>query len=305
MPHPVIAAIDPRHQDVAPAALGAMLARLLDEPLILASAYPVDLGIDNLIPEYVDALKREAQRAVERVAGQLRPGPIAVATRAIEASASRAAALHDLAEREDASVLVLGSSRRGTVGRVMPSAVTDRLLHGAPCAVAIAPSGFSTARIATAPRAIAVAFTDTADGRAALAAADVLAGAARTREHVLVVAEPVPALVAGMLTAVEVDAARAGLAERAESTLQRALEASTHARAADGRILTGSVGRALAAASSDFDLLVCGSRGHGPLRTLVLGGTSHALVREASCPVLVVPRGVRLAKERGAQTQAA
>jgi nucleotide-binding universal stress UspA family protein len=36
---------------------------------------------------------------------------------------------------------------------------------------------------------------------------------------------------------------------------------------------------------------VCGSRGHGPLHTLLLGGTSHALVRRAACPVLVVPEG--------------
>jgi hypothetical protein len=29
----------------------------------------------------------------------------------------------------------------------------------------------------------------------------------------------------------------------------------------------------------------------GPWRTTILGGTSHALVRRAACPVLVVPRG--------------
>ena len=52
MPKPVIAAIDPVHQDIAPAALGAMFARLLGEPLLLITTYPVDLGIDNLIPDY-------------------------------------------------------------------------------------------------------------------------------------------------------------------------------------------------------------------------------------------------------------
>jgi nucleotide-binding universal stress UspA family protein len=39
--------------------------------------------------------------------------------------------------------------------------------------------------------------------------------------------------------------------------------------------------------ASPVDLLVCGSRGYGPVRTLMLGSTSHALVREAACPVLV------------------
>jgi hypothetical protein len=34
-----------------------------------------------------------------------------------------------------------------------------------------------------------------------------------------------------------------------------------------------------------------GSRSHGPLRRLILGSTSRRLVREAACPVLVLPRG--------------
>ena len=60
--------------------------------------------------------------------------------------------------------------------------------------------------------------------------------------------------------------------------------------AAAGEVLSGDPAEALAAASEELDLLVCGARGHGPVRTVLLGGTSHALVRLASCPVLVVPR---------------
>jgi hypothetical protein len=36
---------------------------------------------------------------------------------------------------------------------------------------------------------------------------------------------------------------------------------------------------------------VCGSRGYGPLRAVLLGGVTHELVRPARCPVLIVPRG--------------
>ena len=50
-------------------------------------------------------------------------------------------------------------------------------------------------------------------------------------------------------------------------------------------------GEALTALSAELDLLVCGSRGYGPLRSVLLGSVSHAVVREASCPVIVVPRG--------------
>jgi universal stress protein family protein len=37
--------------------------------------------------------------------------------------------------------------------------------------------------------------------------------------------------------------------------------------------------------------LVVGSRAHGPLRRLLLGGTADGRVRDAACPVLVVTRG--------------
>ena len=40
----------------------------------------------------------------------------------------------------------------------------------------------------------------------------------------------------------------------------------------------------------DADLLVCGSRGYGPLRRVLLGGVSSRLLRRAACPLLVVPR---------------
>jgi hypothetical protein len=40
-------------------------------------------------------------------------------------------------------------------------------------------------------------------------------------------------------------------------------------------------------------LLLLGSRGYGPLRAVLLGGVSHVVVREAACPVIVLPRGAR------------
>jgi Universal stress protein family len=37
--------------------------------------------------------------------------------------------------------------------------------------------------------------------------------------------------------------------------------------------------------------MIMGSRGYGPLRAALLGGVSHALVRKAACPVIILPRG--------------
>ena len=44
-------------------------------------------------------------------------------------------------------------------------------------------------------------------------------------------------------------------------------------------------------ASGELDLLVVGSRGYGPLRAVLLGSVSSALVRSAQSPLVVVPRG--------------
>ena len=50
--------------------------------------------------------------------------------------------------------------------------------------------------------------------------------------------------------------------------------------------------------SHDVDLLVCGSRGYGPLGSVLLGGVSRRLVHRAACPVLVVPRGTERQSRR-------
>ena len=49
--------------------------------------------------------------------------------------------------------------------------------------------------------------------------------------------------------------------------------------------------RELIEASVDIDVPVLGSRDYGPIRTVLLGIVSRALVRSAGCPVVVVPRG--------------
>jgi nucleotide-binding universal stress UspA family protein len=46
-----------------------------------------------------------------------------------------------------------------------------------------------------------------------------------------------------------------------------------------------------------LDLLVCGSRGYGPLRAVLLGGVSRRVAAEAHCPVIVLPRGLRSSLE--------
>jgi nucleotide-binding universal stress UspA family protein len=58
-----------------------------------------------------------------------------------------------------------------------------------------------------------------------------------------------------------------------------------------GEAIYGQVGPALTRWSASLDLLVVGSRGHGPVGRLVLRSTSVYLGRHAHCPLLVVATG--------------
>jgi nucleotide-binding universal stress UspA family protein len=50
------------------------------------------------------------------------------------------------------------------------------------------------------------------------------------------------------------------------------------------------VARGSVNATIDLDLLVLGSRGYGPVRTVLLGSVSGTLVREGACSVVVLPQ---------------
>ena len=55
-------------------------------------------------------------------------------------------------------------------------------------------------------------------------------------------------------------------------------------------VATGYAADELAEASAELDLLVLGSRSYGPVRRVILGGTSVKVMRSSACPVVVVPK---------------
>ncbi len=54
-------------------------------------------------------------------------------------------------------------------------------------------------------------------------------------------------------------------------------------------VVEGRPAKVLVAAATDADLLVLGSHGHGRLYHVALGSVSESCIREATCPVVVVP----------------
>jgi nucleotide-binding universal stress UspA family protein len=138
---------------------------------------------------------------------------------------------------------------------------------------------------------VGVGFVDTEEGHEALRAAAALAAACGAELHAATAVQPLPWSTTRLAPPIDVGAHLEHQREQAEATLRRALDRVRP----DGRshvdVLVDPPVVALEGFSTDVDLLVCGSRGYGPLGSVLLGGVSHRLVHRAACPVLVVPRG--------------
>ena len=182
-------------------------------------------------------------------------------------------------------MIVVGSSPRGARRRISAGSTAERLLHGASAPSRSRRAGMRE-RPADAPVArIGVAFVDSAR-RARRCASPVGAGAAETGAALT------------LYTVVAPRAEFSPVAGRAsEESLMATVRESVRAahrqgprRAAEGveaadELLEGDVVDALAALDErECDLLVCGSRGYGPVRRVLLGGVSRQLIRRAACP---------------------
>ncbi len=269
---------NPAAQDAL--AFARRLADTTGATLRVASAYPYDIDPSRASsPDYAELLEGDTRALLERVgAGVAEAVP----------DRSPARALHHVAERTGAALVVVGSSHRGPVGRVMPGSTGERLLHGSPCPVAIVPRGYPQAPIET----IAVGHDGSEESDAALATACALAarfGASLRVIRVFDVSAAAAPLVAGINTGPYLEELER---DRRES-LERVVAGLADDVRAEAMFLTGSPGRELAGQSHSADLMVVGSRGYGPARAVLLGGVSHVLVRDAACPVLVMPRGSR------------
>jgi nucleotide-binding universal stress UspA family protein len=220
-----------------------------------------------------------AERVVERDGGDLKVVHVE--------KGSPADALQALAEKGEADLIVLGSTHRAHVGSVAPGSVAEHLLHGAKCRLIIAPNRYADAdHSGDRLRVAAVGFDGTAESYAALHEAAKLATKFGASMRVIGVATPTPPMGA---------AAAARVGAEAGPDFQTQLNDAVAALAPELRAQPvfergDPVQKLLEDAEVGVDLLVLGSRGFGPVMRLLIGSVSSRVIREAPCPVLVVPR---------------
>jgi nucleotide-binding universal stress UspA family protein len=259
-------------------ALGAVLARTFEAELVAARV----------------RAKGDCEGELERLEGDLAealPEPPGAVRPALLEGKSPWHALQDLAAAEEAiGAIALGSTHRGGIGRVLPGGTVERLLGGAPCALAVAPRGYAgdadSGPIATEElRVLEVGFDGTPGATAALELAGAIAaGAGATLRVIAVGRPPLPpaaeAVPAPTLIGTDIQS-RLHEAVASLDPRLRALPIYEHGDPAF---------RLLDRAEEGIDMLVVGSSGVGRLGTVVLGSTSRTLIENAPCPVVLAPR---------------
>jgi nucleotide-binding universal stress UspA family protein len=273
-------------------ALGALVARAVGEPLLVVTIYPEEapIGVGRVDAEWV-AFMRDQAREINASARRFLEGRGVSAEYRVVGAGSASQGLDAVAEAEGAAMIVVGSNRHCARRRISPGSTGERLLHGGGCPIAVAPRGMRERPVERTVQRIGVAYIDTPEAREALRVASDLARrtSAALRLYTVVAprAEAVPLVIGGDT----VEAYTATLRESARRALDAALASAPEGVEASGELLEGDVVDELAALDErDVDLLVCGSRGYGPVRRVLLGGVSGRLIRHAACPLVVVPR---------------
>ena len=188
--------------------------------------------------------------------------------------------LHQLVEREHADLIVVGSTHRGPVGRVVLGDTTRATLNGAPCAVAIAPRGYALEPHSL--MTIGVGHDGSEESELALRAARAVAARHGSAIRAL--------SVVGLQSAPNADAQPVHWTAQTERMMSNERARLAGIEGVEGDVIYGDPGKQLAAVSQSLDLLLVGSRGYGPWGRLLDGSTSTYLARRIGCPLLVLPR---------------
>jgi nucleotide-binding universal stress UspA family protein len=240
-------------------------------------------GIDPLDREAKQEFAERLEHAADSVGAPAQPVQ----------SSSPGRGLHELAEEIEADLIVVGSSKHGPVGQTILGNVGVALMHGSPCAVAIAPRGYADQPdrgIST----IVVGYDGSPESRLALEAASELSRVSGASLKLVAAAQP-PDIVMGKSGGANYswEALKETVEEQVGAQLEDARNAVPDDIKVEATVVSAAPAEALAdVARTPGSILVLGSRAYGPLRRVLLGSVSRALAGSTPAPLIVHPRGM-------------
>lgn len=289
---PIVVGFDGSQQGRDALELGRQLATLTGGRLVVAVVQQLDQYVvaDPVLTADLDVHQsEEADAVVARAADVLGGEEGRDWRRAVVAARSPAHGLHRVVERESAGIAVVGRTHRDGVARAVLGTTAGRLLHGSPCPVAIAPPRWRSREGGL--RRIGAGFDGSAESALALqVAADLANRTSTTLDAVTVFERPTPIDPSYAMTQGYTDQ-MAALRTSLEHRLARALEVLPGQAQARPMVIEGHASETLVGHSAGTDLLVVGSRGYGPLRSVVVGDVATKLATHAESALMVVPRG--------------
>ena len=191
-----------------------------------------------------------------------------------------------IADALEADLVVIGSPHRGSLGRVVAGDTARAVIQGAARPVLVARH---SATMPFAGQVIGVGYDGSPESRATLAWAGRFALSVGATVRVLCAAEPPQGFSPSISYGINWVALVPERLEYAETLVADAV--AELGNGATGEAVAGIARDELVGLSEHVDLLVLGSRGYGPVRRALLGGSADRIVHAAACPVLVVPRG--------------
>jgi nucleotide-binding universal stress UspA family protein len=283
----VLIAIDASKSPLDPLRLGGKLARRAQLPVVLVTVFAHHLLLDGPEDEHQRALRAGAREDLFELGRTL--DCVAVEDALVVASSSPGRALHELSETSGAAVVVVGSTTRGPIRRVLAGSVAQQLLSGAACPVAVAPHGYAEQED-TDLAIVGVAYDGSEESERALTGARDLARRAGARLRIITAVEQL-AFGAIPVSTTAPAASASSVWEDELRSRHRAAVADPDGVSVEGVLRRGIAVHVLLEQSREVDVLFVGSRGYGPLHAVLLGSTTRKLTEAAECPLIVIPRG--------------
>jgi nucleotide-binding universal stress UspA family protein len=274
--------------------LAALLARSGGEDLRVCAVVPADWPPSpaKVDAEYQSYVQGAADNALSRARGRL-PADVPASFEVLHAR-SAPAGLLDVAERENASLVVVGSAAEGGSGMVAVGSTSSRLLHSSHVPIALAPRGFRVGAGARVTR-VTAAYGGTDDDLVVAAAGVAARVGASLRIASFAVLPRAPYTVAvGTEADDAITTQWAGeISASARATLDEVADLPFSPHSCEAVVGRGEDwGEALEDVEwADGDVLVVGSSSIGPLARVFLGSRATKIVRHSPVPVVVVPRG--------------
>ncbi|WKG02394.1 universal stress protein [Mycolicibacterium sp. HK-90] len=288
----ILAAFSASRHSSAPLNLAVQLARTTGEQVIAAAVVERSWPRrDDLVEgEYLAYVRAQATEALQRAVAVL-PADVEV-TPVVHESTSIPTGLIELADAHRASLVSVGSSSSGMIGRVTLGSVTERLVHTARVPVAFAPRAYAQTdgRI----RRLTAAYGGEADVNGLIPATAEMAASWKARLRIVSFTVRNTMAFAGTIESSAEELVVQQWSRRTIAEITRQLTAIRDRMAVPDVDVVVGAGHDWNTAVESIgwdtgDMLVLGSGAAAPSAQVFLGSAAGKILRRSPVPVMIAP----------------